>query len=128
MGALMEIPHQPPPALEGDFDPKLKDLVRMCLQKKPNNRPTAAECLEHPFISNSDPSIDPLENLIKERLQQDDEPVDEDELRKKSRRSYMNNALNPTNDDDDWNFTIDGTDSTTASAISSMGSNSSAGR
>jgi len=96
-------------------------------QKKPNKRLTAAQCLEHPFIANSDPSANPLENLISERLQQDDEPVDEDELRKKSRRAYMSNALNPNTEDDDWNFTIDG-DSTTASAVSSMGSNNSGGR
>jgi len=126
--ALMEIPHNPPPTLEGDFDPQLIDLVRMCLQKKPNQRPTAAECLEHPFIANLDPSLNPLENLIRDRLQQDDEPVDEDELRKKSRRAYMSNALNPSADDDEWNFTIDG-DSATASVVSSMGSsNNGSGR
>ena len=67
--ALMEIPHNDPPVLEGDYMPQLKDLVSCCLRKKPNKRLTAAQCLEHPFIANSDSSANPLENLISERLQ-----------------------------------------------------------
>ncbi|URE00847.1 hypothetical protein MUK42_21078 [Musa troglodytarum] len=37
-----------------------KDFIRCCLQRDPSNRPTAAELLQHPFVTNAAP----LENSI----------------------------------------------------------------
>jgi len=51
MKVLLQIPKNPPPALEGDrWSPSLKALVSLCLCKSPRARPSAAELLEHPFI------------------------------------------------------------------------------
>lgn len=44
---------QSTPRLDGDFSPELKDLVASCLKKRPRDRLTAAELLEHRYIQNS---------------------------------------------------------------------------
>lgn len=45
---------QAPPRLEGNFSDALKDLVVACLKNRPNERPTAAALLDHPYIKNSE--------------------------------------------------------------------------
>ncbi|KAJ3003894.1 putative protein serine/threonine kinase, partial [Thoreauomyces humboldtii] len=52
MRVLFMIPQQPSPELDGDFSPEFKDFVAKCLAKRPSQRPTAAELLQHPFIDN----------------------------------------------------------------------------
>jgi len=104
MKALMEIPHQPPPVLEGEFSTELKEFVFRCLKKNPSERLTAKECLEDPYVANLDDSVS-LENLVKERLQIQEEPVVEEELRKKSKKVYVEN--NKKQDSGGWNFTIE---------------------
>ncbi|KAL4144364.1 hypothetical protein PRNP1_013497 [Phytophthora ramorum] len=50
MKVLFMIPTMDPPVLEGSFSPKFVDFVSCCLQKAPQDRPTASELLQHPFI------------------------------------------------------------------------------
>eukprot|EP00818_Percolomonas_sp_WS_P001968 CAMPEP_0117447898 /NCGR_PEP_ID=MMETSP0759-20121206/7114_1 /TAXON_ID=63605 /ORGANISM="Percolomonas cosmopolitus, Strain WS" /LENGTH=500 /DNA_ID=CAMNT_0005240251 /DNA_START=196 /DNA_END=1695 /DNA_ORIENTATION=+ len=50
MRAIFMIPTRPAPKLDDSFSEDFKDFVYQCLQKKPAQRPTASDLLEHPFI------------------------------------------------------------------------------
>ncbi|PAV75505.1 hypothetical protein WR25_13598 isoform A [Diploscapter pachys] len=55
MRAIFMIPTKPPPHLKKpeDFSEIFDDFIRQCLVKKPDERKTAAELLEHRFIVNA---------------------------------------------------------------------------
>lgn len=58
MKALFEIPKRKPPVLEGRrYSANIKDFVRYCLVKSPNQRPSASTLLHHQFITTC-PDID----------------------------------------------------------------------
>lgn len=50
MKVLLYIPRNAPPRLDGPFSDVFKDFVEACLNKDPDNRPTARELSKHPFI------------------------------------------------------------------------------
>lgn len=50
MRVLFLIPKNSPPQLNGNYSKHFKDFVEACLNKDPENRPTAKELLKFPFI------------------------------------------------------------------------------
>ncbi|KAL3847420.1 hypothetical protein ACJMK2_018331 [Sinanodonta woodiana] len=50
MRVLFLIPKNNPPQLTGNYSKLFKDFVEVCLNKDPNNRPTASTLLKNPFI------------------------------------------------------------------------------
>ncbi|PNS20410.1 hypothetical protein CAC42_5860 [Sphaceloma murrayae] len=60
------------PRLEGDkYSDKLKDFVAFCLQERPEDRPQAAQIVEHPYIANTEEEYptSSLRNLIDRYVQ-----------------------------------------------------------
>ncbi|XP_065840805.1 serine/threonine-protein kinase 25-like isoform X2 [Oscarella lobularis] len=84
MRVLFLIPRNNPPELAGNYSKTFKDFVATCLNKDPNNRPTAKELLKHKFISSKAKKtsylIDLIERYKRWRLENDngDSSSDED--------------------------------------------------
>jgi len=100
MRVLFLIPKNNPPLLEGNFSKAFKEFVAMCLQKDPEERPTAKELLKHRFIKGAK-KTNSLVELIERRQrwlqvvgnqESDDESEKEGETREGA------------NDDIEWDF------------------------
>ena len=59
------------PTIPDHLSDEGKDFVRLCLQRVPQNRPTAAQLLEHSFVKN----VVPLEKQIPGPTSSDHPPV-----------------------------------------------------
>ncbi|KAF2836388.1 kinase-like protein, partial [Patellaria atrata CBS 101060] len=99
-----------PPRLQGDqYSPGLRDFVAFCLELRPEDRPTAAEILAHPYITNTSEHYptDSLTELIERYAKWEQEGG--------HRASLFNpfgaqapvtgqDAQLPWTEDDEWNF------------------------
>ncbi|GAB1603347.1 serine/threonine-protein kinase 25-like isoform X2 [Argonauta hians] len=85
MRVLFLIPKNNPPQLYGSYSKSFKDFVELCLNKEPENRPTAKELLKTPFIKKAKKTAylhDLIERYKKWKLsggQQDSSSSDENE-------------------------------------------------
>ncbi|KAI8892681.1 kinase-like domain-containing protein [Globomyces pollinis-pini] len=99
MRAIFMIPSNPPPKLAdpSKFSPLFQDFIKKCLTKNPNNRPSAKDLLEHPFISNPR-SAKPLHDIIEQAI----EKISQGFLNRESdTESVYENEPSPMNDYDE---------------------------
>ncbi|PRP78190.1 hypothetical protein PROFUN_11320 [Planoprotostelium fungivorum] len=101
MRVLFLIPKNPPPQLEGNFSKTFKEFIALCLNKDPEQRPTAKELLKHKFVKTSK-KTSTLTELIERRQKwiqavggqdSDDDGSGDEKTEKES-----------GNADDDWVF------------------------
>mmetsp|Transcript_76516 Transcript_76516/g.219492 ORF Transcript_76516/g.219492 Transcript_76516/m.219492 type:complete len:188 (-) Transcript_76516:2421-2984(-) len=68
MRVLFLIPKAAPPDLEGDsLSKKFKDFVTLCLQKDPDQRPSAEELLQNPFVTGASEDRSNLRDMVLKR-------------------------------------------------------------
>jgi len=102
MRVLFLIPKNNPPQLTGNYSKQFKEFIDICLNKEPENRPTAKELTRHPFIKKAKRNnhlMDLIDRYKKWRLTHSNESDSESE----SDSDQQNNS-----DDSDWNMTVKG--------------------
>ena len=100
MRVLFLIPKNNPPQLTGNYSKQFKEFIDICLNKEPENRPTAKELTRHPFIKKAKRNnhlMDLIDRFKKWRLTHSIESDSESE----SDSDQQNNS-----DDSDWNMTV----------------------
>ena len=102
MRVLFLIPKNNPPQLTGNYSKQFKEFIDICLNKEPENRPTAKELTRHLFIKKAKRNnhlMDLIDRFKKWRLTHSIESDSESE----SDSDQQNNS-----DDSDWNMTVKG--------------------
>lgn len=57
MKALWRIGKGEPPLVPDTLSREAQDFIHLCLKVKPDDRPTAAQLLEHPFVNKHFPPM-----------------------------------------------------------------------
>jgi len=104
MRVLFLIPKNNPPQLTGNFSKQFKEFVEACLNKDPENRPSAKELMRHPYIKKAKKNshlMDLIDRYKKWRLTRGDESETD---------SGGESGGDNTEDgsDTDWNMTVKG--------------------
>ena len=104
MRVLFLIPKNNPPQLTGNFSKAFKEFVEACLNKDPENRPSAKELMRHPYIKKAKKNshlMDLIDRYKKWRLTRGDESETDS-------GGESGGDTNNEDDDTDWNMTVKG--------------------
>jgi len=104
MRVLFLIPKNNPPQLTGNFSKQFKEFVETCLNKDPENRPSAKELMRHPFIKRAKKNsylMDLIDRYRKWKLTRGDES-DTDSGGESGGEAGADDS------DTDWNMTVKG--------------------
>ncbi|KAH8406970.1 hypothetical protein KR222_002134 [Zaprionus bogoriensis] len=109
MRVLFLIPKNNPPQLTGNYTKSFKDFVEACLNKDPENRPTAKELLKYPFIKKAKKNaylIDLIDRFKKWKLSKGDESETESENSDSDSDAKQSGGGN--SHDEPWIMTVKG--------------------
>ncbi|KAH8337162.1 hypothetical protein KR059_001890 [Drosophila kikkawai] len=107
MRVLFLIPKNNPPQLTGNYTKSFKDFVEACLNKDPENRPTAKELLKYPFIKKAKKNaylIDLIDRFKKWKVSKGDESETESE----NSDSDSDAKQGGSSQDEPWIMTVKG--------------------
>lgn len=107
MRVLFLIPKNNPPQLTGSYTKSFKDFVEACLNKDPENRPTAKELLKYPFIKKAKKNaylIDLIDRFKKWKVSKGDESETESE----NSDSDSDAKQGGSSQDEPWIMTVKG--------------------
>ncbi|KAH8388296.1 hypothetical protein KR093_003012 [Drosophila rubida] len=110
MRVLFLIPKNNPPQLTGNYTKSFKDFVEACLNKDPENRPTAKELLKYPFIKKAKKNaylIDLIDRFKKWKLSKGDESETESE-NSDSDSDAKQSGNGGSSHDEPWIMTVKG--------------------
>ncbi|XP_017868828.1 PREDICTED: serine/threonine-protein kinase svkA [Drosophila arizonae] len=110
MRVLFLIPKNNPPQLTGNYSKSFKDFVEACLNKDPENRPTAKELLKYPFIKKAKKNaylIDLIDRFKKWKLSKGDESETESE-NSDSDSDAKQSGVGGSGHDEPWIMTVKG--------------------
>ncbi|KAK6619172.1 hypothetical protein RUM44_003554 [Polyplax serrata] len=105
MRVLFLIPKNNPPQLTGNYTKQFKEFVEACLNKDPENRPTAKELLKFSFIRKAKKNsylVDLIDRYIKWRAQRNEESETESE------NSDSEESKHDSDMDEPWIMTVKG--------------------
>jgi len=104
MRVLFLVPKNPAPTLEGNFTKPFKEFVAACLNKEPQNRPSAKELLKHKFLQKTKKNSYLIDFIERYKKWKDGGGKDADDSDDSDDSGKANGDADKPADDVTWDF------------------------